>query len=195
MTDLIHGDDHSEALEALAASAHRDQEAIKADLRAMRRLWIGLAAKLHSFQSQQLYRALGYRSFDEWLAQPDIGLENRNAYLYIEAYRTLVVEAGVDPRELEDVRITKARAILPAVRNQDVTPEQALADARVLSVDDLREKYRPAGAGAPKPGDQPIDATAGGEIIPPPEPPERVSGQVLPSTPRVCPQCGRELAA
>jgi hypothetical protein len=59
----------------------------------------------------------------------------------------LVIQRGVDPKELENAEVSKVREVLPAIRKGTVTVEQALADVRVLGREDLRIRYSGAGAG------------------------------------------------
>lgn len=154
MTELA----HTEPTEIQAAAAHQAEQAIKATIQQMRSTWVQLAEQLHHFSELQMWRALGYRSFEQWLAGPEIDLSRRTVFYLIESWRELVIKQGVKPEDLQRVEVSKAREILPAVRRGHVDVDTALADAETLSRDDLRERYghvgRPGGRGV----DEPLDA-------------------------------------
>ena len=59
----------------------------------------------------------------------------------IGAYRTLVVDHNVDFDEFAELDVTKIREVLPAIRSEQVTVEQAVADVKVLPRSELRERY------------------------------------------------------
>jgi hypothetical protein len=75
-----------------------------------------LGERLYQFQQARDWQALGYHSFEEWLASPEIELGRRHVFSLMEAYRTVVVEQGVPREELEDTEITKVAEVLPAIR-------------------------------------------------------------------------------
>lgn len=149
----------SQPTEAEAAEAFAAQEAIKATMRAARELWIDLAEKIYNFSEAKGWRALGYRSFEQWLADPEIDLNRRNAFYLIESHRELVVRRKVDPKQLAGLEVSKVREVIPAIRRGAVDVEDALEDVRVLSRDDLRQRYSGIGAnGAGPVGAEPLDA-------------------------------------
>jgi len=118
------------------------QAGIAADIAGMRRSWARLASRLHEFHAAQGWRSLGSETFNEWLAQPEIGLRRKHAYVLIQAWGEFVVTRDVPPAELDTVDLTKVETVLPALNRGEVDPEEALADCRALSRSDLREKYR-----------------------------------------------------
>jgi hypothetical protein len=159
MTDLVQ---HSTAdpTEAQAAAAHTAELEVKAIIHRMRSAWADLAERLYHFSERRHWRALGYRSFEQWLASPEIDLSRREVFYLIEAWRELVVERGVEPKRLERVQVSKVRDVLPAVRRGVVTPDEALSDAETLSREDLREHYAHVGRpGSESPSERPLDAT------------------------------------
>lgn len=152
--------------EAAASAAFEAEQRIKLTLHTLRSSWIVLAEQLWHFLEQRQWRALGYERQEEWLASPDVELSARMVLHLRELWRELVVERGIDPRQLEGIGWSKARDVLPAVRRGFVDVEEALEDARALSRRDLREKYdeltiarldRPGETGQEPP--PPIDAT------------------------------------
>lgn len=151
----------TEPTEAQATSAFEAQEAIKATIRAMRVTWVRLAEQLYAFSEAKAWRALGYRSFEAWLSDPDIEINRRNAFYLIESWRELVVLRGVDPGRLEDLEVSKVREVMPAVRRGAVEIEDALDDVKALERDDLRQRYSGVGRPGGDPiGSAPLDADA-----------------------------------
>lgn len=144
--------------EQLAANAHEVQERIRAHLGTMKRLWVDVAADLHVFADQELWKRLGYGSFEAWLATPEIGLERRHVYRLLSAYRQLVVERKVEPARLAELDISKVDDVLPAVRRGHVTVDEALADVEVLPRNDLRQRYQEITSRSPGDPEPPLDA-------------------------------------
>lgn len=176
---------------AAAQLAHERQERIFARAKAMRKLWVALAGDFYEFIDRRQYRDLGYHTFDEWLAEADLDIGRRQIFKLTEIYRTMVVERGVEPEKLEGIRITKAYAVLDATRRGQVSVQDALADAEVLPLDDLKKRYRPKTSDVTT-IEEPLDAEREPAPSIPPDPSE------IPPTPirrRVCSECGRELAA
>jgi hypothetical protein len=141
-------------------AAFEVEQRIKTHVHQMRGLWIRLAEDLYTFANREMWRDLGHKSFDEWLAGPDIDLGRRTVYGLIEVWKELVVNRGVRPHQIADVPVSKLRDSLAAVRRGFVDAEDAIADARTLGRDDLRERYRqlstPTGR-APRLGRHPPD--------------------------------------
>ena len=136
--------------ELQARHAFEVEQRILGHVRAIRTAWIGLAADLFQFQQADMWRDLGYRSFEQWLASPDIELGRRHVYSLIEMHRELVINRGVQPEQLGDVSVSKVQQVLPAVRRGQVPVAEALSDARTLEREDLRVKS--TGSASPTPG-------------------------------------------
>ena len=124
-----------------AEVAYEVEANIRAVVTEMRKGWLILARELHRFHDLKMWRALGYRSFEEWCASPDIDIKRRTVYGLIEVWQQLVVDRGVDPAQLEGCNVSTVREVLPAVRRGQVPVEEALADVRSLSRNDIRERY------------------------------------------------------
>lgn len=154
---------HTEPTDVQAGAAFEVENRIRTNVRAMRGLWVRLAADLFKFHELELWKDLGHPGFEAWLASPDIELERRWVYELIGMWRELVVKREVDPALLEPVQVSKVREVLPAIRRGFVDIDDALADCETLGRDDLRTKY--AGIGAGTTG-QPGGAAAahGGEL-------------------------------
>lgn len=113
--------------------------------------WAKLAEDLYRFHDLEMWRDLGHESFESWLADPDIGLERRWVYYLIEFWRELVVHRGVDPKRLEWLQPSKIQAVLPAIRRNFVSADDALEDVAQLSRSDLKERYGTRGADGGRP--------------------------------------------
>jgi hypothetical protein len=101
-----------------------------------------LAELLYDFYEAKGWEAFGVESFNEWIADPELGLPRRS-YLYdlIAIWRELVVRRSVQPAGLVELDATKVAVVLPALRSGRVAWRDAKADCRALSRSDLREAY------------------------------------------------------
>lgn len=140
---------------AAAEVAATVEARIREQVKVMRSGWMRLAEDLYRFHHLEMWRDLGYETFEVWLAGPDIGLSRRHVYGLVEAWRELVVNRGVAPKELERVTVGSVREVLPAVRLGLVDVGDALSDCEALGRMDLRERYVTITGGG---GDR-IDAT------------------------------------
>lgn len=127
--------------ERAAKKAFKVEQKIKSGVGAIKQVWIALAGHLHEFYTGQMWSALGYEKFEEWLGTPEIGLQRSQTYQLIEIYEELVVKRGVSQEELAALEMSKLAVILPALRKDEVELEDALADCESLSRSELREKY------------------------------------------------------
>ena len=125
-----------------AAAAHEIHLRITSTLQQMRGLWVSLAGDLYLFKRGKLWEKLGYETFASYIAETtDIDFEPRYAYKLVEAWEQLVIEKGVSPERLRDLPVTKVQAVLPAVRRDQVSVDEALSDVEVLGRRDLDLKY------------------------------------------------------
>ena len=125
-----------------AVRAHTLDTTIKDSLTRMRAEWVRMAEALYEFRDIHGWKALGCETMEEWLAGPEIGLSRRYVFQLIDAYRTLVIDHQVPAAQLEDYEVTKIREVLPAIRREEVTVAEALADVRALARSDLERRYR-----------------------------------------------------
>lgn len=142
MTDNLPDVISGEVLPAQADAAHAMQSRIQESIRLIRRAWVLLAEDLYRFQELQMWRHLGYTSFEQWLAGPDIDLERRWVYDLVAIWRELAIVRGVDPESFEGLHVSKVREVLPAIRRGHVSVAEAFADCRALPRRDLEVRYR-----------------------------------------------------
>lgn len=136
-----HNDQQGSSLSTEADEAYATEATIKNVVLQMQQGWVILARELWHFNEKKMWKSLGYRTLDEWLASPEIDLGRRTVFGLMETWRTMVIEKGVSAQDMEGVGISKLRETLPAVRRGLITPQEALADARTLSREDLRVRY------------------------------------------------------
>lgn len=137
--------------EEIAADNAREVDSrIRQNMTLQKALWVQLAADLYLFHKGRMWDALGYASFSAYVADADTDMEPRWAYNLLEMYTQLVIERGVDPDELKELHVTKVRTVLPAVRREQVTLQEAFADVKALPKRDLETKYK--GTASPTPG-------------------------------------------
>ena len=127
-----------------AELAFTKEAEIKAHVKTMRTTWIRLGGALHDFYENGMYKALGYKTFEEWIAQPEVEIPRREIFKLKMVWKHLVLERGVDPADLEGTAITKIERVMPHIRRGNAKLEDALSDAKTLTRNDLRDRYRDA---------------------------------------------------
>ena len=130
--------------------AHETDQRIRSKVEEMRGAWLDLAADLYVFHKEKMWEPLDYTNFTSYILDVDIGYEPRWAYQLVEMYEQFVVNRGVEPERLLGFGVSKVRAILGPVRREEVSIDEAFADAEVLSKRDLELKY--TGRASPTPG-------------------------------------------
>lgn len=118
---------------AAAETAHELREWVRTLLEAERSNWQPLAAALHGIHEHEAWRELGAESFSDWMAQEDIG--RSRGYLLVSVWDAF------QGHELNGLELSKFTWVIGPVRRGELSPEDALADLRVLSRSDLRAKY------------------------------------------------------
>jgi hypothetical protein len=129
---------------------------------------------MHEFDGQSGWRALGYDTIGEWLADPDITMTRSTYYRLISTFQELAVVRHVELPTLGVLDLSKVAIALPALKRGEVSTEDMLADAESLGARDLRIKY----AAQPEmvPDEQTIDSDEDGEPVELPEPVEVSDG-------------------
>ena len=139
------------------------------------------AKALVEFDEERAWKKLGFDTLDEWLADPEVGLQRTEYYRAIRAYRVFVVERRTNVSALTHVDRSKVDIVVGAVQKGEVTVQEALKDAETHSWRALREKY--ASKAAQKPA-EPAQDDAGSAIGPWPwDVPQDVRGTEPPEEP------------
>jgi hypothetical protein len=114
-------------------------------------LW-RVARGVHAFNELRGWQKLGHDTLGEWLAEPDIGWSRTQYFRYVGVWQKYALDRKVDPQRLQQVDLTKAEVVLPALKAGDVTADTALADIEALGWRDLREKYVTKAKSSPSAG-------------------------------------------
>jgi hypothetical protein len=128
--------------QAAATAAHQMDRHIRETVARMKGLWVELAEGLYHFRTGEMWKDIGYPTFESWLADPEVELERRWVYKLTDAYKYLVIEWGVDRERVQRLHISKVNEVLPAIRRGQVQLEAALADVESLNRADLEIQYR-----------------------------------------------------
>jgi hypothetical protein len=128
--------------QAAATAAHQMDRHIRETVARMKGLWVELAEGLYHFRAGEMWKDIGYPTFESWLADPEVELERRWVYKLTDAYKYLVIEWGVDRERVQQLHISKVNEVLPAIRRGQVQLEAALADVESLNRADLEIQYR-----------------------------------------------------
>jgi hypothetical protein len=157
---FAHPDGSPEAREKLrqelGEQAHRLRVEVFAAVAAGRTALWETAAALYRFREARAWEPCGYRTFEDFLKEPELEIGERQVQRLIGTYRALVIERGVSPATLDGVDLSKIEPTLPAIKAGDVSIDQAIGDARTLKREDVRAKYSADDPNAPiDPGTEP----------------------------------------
>lgn len=147
--------------QARVDDAHRIQEEfIKAMGRGREAMW-DLSKWAYEFKEAQGWTALGYEKLVDWLAQPEISVTRATFYRLHQTYYDMVVKREIPEATMRQVDQSKVAVVLPQIKAGNVSVEDALSDAEVLGMQDLRDKYRAASvptSGTSREGVEPGDS-------------------------------------
>ena len=147
----------------LVAQAFELERRIKANMVSAHSAWWALAESLYEFHDLRGWRAVGYETVAEFLAQPEIGMAERTFFNAVRMWRDYHVVRQLPKEALAEAAPSKMREALPAVMAGDASPEQVLEDAKSLSYRDVIERYSTkaiAQHGQAADGSTPLDASA-----------------------------------
>jgi len=130
----------------LVDSAHAAHNRIIWLVRSAEATFLELGRELSEFQTAEHYKALGYHSFDSYLADPDTNISSRSAYRLISIHRLYVQKLNLPPVALLPIGITKLDLIRPVVKDN---PDEWLAKAQTLSKSDLIHELHDNGTDVP----------------------------------------------
>jgi hypothetical protein len=134
-----------------------------------------LAQRLHDFDEEAGWLALGYDTLGAWLADREVDLTESTYRRLLRVYRETAVLRGLPLPTLEALDLSKVDIVLPAVKEGRARLGPALEDAATKTARQLRKEYAASNgkppidgrltepAPAPKPDldptpDQPVSA-------------------------------------
>ena len=98
-----------------------------------------IGERLYKIKNDELYRQLGFNSFPEYLAQPEIK-SSRIAYQLLAVYRRYVIELKCEPKQLTDIGYSKLDLIKDHVDSKNL--DDMIHKAQTLSRRQLEDEYR-----------------------------------------------------
>lgn len=112
-----------------------------------------MGAELKAIRDNRLYRAGGYKTFEEYLASPTVKIDRSTAYDWIGIVESFSA-AGVGQSDIQEIDWRKLRMIRRIVREHPERAAHWLAQARTLSRAELQRELKkadPALASRPSP--------------------------------------------
>ena len=97
-----------------------------------------LGVRLKKMKDSASYKSLGFETFNEYIASPDVGIGHSTVYKFI-AIVGHAERLELEPSSVEDIDKDRLQIVLPGATKEDV--DDRLADARTLSRSDLRGIY------------------------------------------------------
>jgi len=98
--------------------------------------FIMLGQELFFFEKEKQYLELDYKTFEQYLGDPDVDIQRRTAFMLKGIYEDFIHKLKVQPVALFEIEYSKLDVIRPYVDEQNV--DEWLAKARNLSRTDLR---------------------------------------------------------
>jgi len=117
--------------------AHKIDQKIKNLRYSIDNGFLDLAKSLKDVHDNKLYELLDYKTFESYIAQPELALDRGNVYRFIQIYEKYVGEYNVAPGRLLEAGWTKLRTVIPYVNEHNY--ESMLEKATTLSRSDLDE--------------------------------------------------------
>jgi len=81
-------------------------------------IMFSMAEILKKIRDDELYISLGYDNFSEYVRNPEIGMNLRTAYYYIQIYEVFIEGLGYDIEELQKYSYDRLRKIAPIMVKQ-----------------------------------------------------------------------------
>lgn len=130
-----------ETVDKTADAAHENRRQILEIKRIMGTVDFHLARLLKENRDLGFFKLLGYDSFNEFLAEPELAFRRAKAYNLIRQYELFVQKLGIDEDRLSKIGTRKLTMIMPVVEGE---PEKWLGAAEALSRSDLTDEVRDA---------------------------------------------------
>ena len=122
----------------IAFDFHKQLVSLK---RAMAVAFLNMGGILKSIKDNEYYETLGYKSFSDYVQNPDVGLNYRTAYYYVEIYEMFIDKLGYTREQLVDYSYDKLRKLLPIIKDEEET-ETIMDNAKDLSWNDFTKIYK-----------------------------------------------------
>lgn len=161
------------AARALTAEEHDDlverctklERDIVTGLKAGNAAWWQTAQPLWEFHQEHGWTVLGYESVMDWAASPHIGMAYSSYTRMVRNYHHIVALKRLTFEQAQELPPMGTDIVLHGVRRKGVDFDEAIADAKSLSVRDLMVKYK--GASEEPAGDLPtsVDGNSDGEVV------------------------------
>lgn len=100
---------------------------------------VELGKLLYEIRENKYYETLDYQTFNSYLAQPELGFSQRQAYYLISIYEKLSLQLGVSTATIAEIGEARSIAILPHITPEN--KEEMVNEAINLSRSDLIKKY------------------------------------------------------
>jgi len=124
--------------EQKATVGHNLQEEITEDSKHVMARYLRIGRNLRVFARNQLYAKLGFDSFDEWRAQPELNLSRSTSYALMKVFEIFVERLKVMPQRLQNIDWTKLYGLSRVVTAENV--DDYLSKAETLSRTDLQRE-------------------------------------------------------
>lgn len=121
-----------------AGVGHALEQEILADSQQVMARYLRIGRNLHLVSKNHLYKQLGYDSFEEWRAQPEMNVSRATAYALMKVFEVFVERLKVGLKELEGVDWTKLYAISQFVNPENIA--EYLEKVKSLSRTDLQRE-------------------------------------------------------
>lgn len=110
-----------------------------------------LGLLLKEIRDGNLYLSLGYDTFLELIADPDISFQKTSAYSYIELYECFIIKHKVDFQDIGNIPYSKLLRIMKYVTEENI--DDLISMARNLGGRDLSDEIEFLGLKIDKDGD------------------------------------------
>lgn len=100
---------------------------------------VELGRLLYEVREKKTYEALDYQTFNSYLAMPELGFSQRQAYYLISIYEKMALRFGISSATI--AQIGEARAIIIKDHISEENKEEIIDEAITLSRADLIAKY------------------------------------------------------
>lgn len=124
-------------LQGQEAYSHHQEVVIKRN--DLARNMVELGKLLYEIREKKYYETLDYQTFNSYLAQPELGFSQRQAYYLISIYEKMALQFGISTATIAQIGEAKSIVILPHL--SDTNKEEIVDEAINLSRADLIAKY------------------------------------------------------